>query len=835
MAYGPGDRGASRGATDDRARLLVAHPRLSSRAHLSQSGAASALRGNPLQRRGVVLRPQPPARSALRRLGHLARRPQRGLQLRAGAHLAGLPLLRRVAMTFRPILVLLLSIAALFLVLVSCGNEESVTRLAPYDGASAGQLAQVIRQTYETRFSELDRNAQAHFAVRIFRATGETPNLEAVTLDIARWIPDLEEKLDSLHVDGYLEQESRIAHARKREVSPVLRARKKMFASRKEMLYHRRVLYIAYKLREFGLHEGYYRDLYEAARAHLRTVDFERFLLDAEVIRTYAAQTSNLVFWLKRIDVLDLEEPYTRAYQEVFMGEDDDDLVAADYQNKLYGLTHFIIGDSHYYQRTISAEKHAWILDYFDRYILEILSWSKPDIIAEIALCFRLCGLRDHRVVHMAEEYLAEVFDPELGHIPSGQQIGDFSMSEHRNAVAYLVLADWEELHEGPYLNEDAVRAYVPLEITPPSEPPRLPVGGEPVAELRAFDWAMLAYMEANEIGAGLLGVMKDGEVVLQRSYGWSDAQRSEPLEPTAMMRIASVTKPFTAAAIRRLVSARRMSLEDRVFDLGQEGGGLLQIDPFPALGDPRYAEITLRHLLEHTAGWDADVVGDLTFRELKIAEAMGISAPPQRAEIARWILGRPLQHAPGERQVYSNEGFLFLGLIIEEVTGRDYMDYLWSAVLRPADIAQSEIAPGHTRPGDRLPREPWYESRGRCASVFVPDTRVPCAYGGWCLEEHVSSGRLVASPRAVLKFLESYYVIGSRIGLPRRGDDSGRWSLSHTGGFPGTSALARQRGDGINFAVLFNKQAPEPGDYALAIRELLDRVIERELDGWPE
>ncbi|MBD3160751.1 MAG: DUF3541 domain-containing protein, partial [Candidatus Eisenbacteria bacterium] len=614
-----------------------------------------------------------------------------------------------------------------------------------------------------------------------------------------------------------------------------LEARKEMFASRKEMLFHRRILYIAHKLRDYGLHERQFRDEYEAARRHLKGVDFAEFLLDPNVIRPYAAQTSNLVFWLKRTEVVDLEAEYTQAFKDVFMDEDDDHLSAADYQNKLYGLTHFIIADSHYYQRTLPPEKHRWILDYFDRHILEILSWSKPDIIAEIALCFRLCRLPEHRVVRMAEEYLVTAFDPSLGYIPSGAPSDDFSISEHRNAVAYLVLADWENLHDGPFLNADAVRALVPLEIAPLEEPASLPWGGTPVEELRAFDWAMTEFMQANEITAGVLGVMKDGEVVLERSYGWKDADRTQPLAPDALMRIASVTKPFTAAAVRRMVEDGLIELDDRAFDLDRDGSGLLRIEPFPELGDERLREVTVRHLLEHTAGWNPEIAGDLIFRELEIAEAMDVPSPPNRPAIARWILGQPLQFAPGEQQAYSNAAYFFLGLLIEQETGREYLETIRRDVLEPAGIAPEDVVLARTHRADRHPREPWYESRRMCESVFEPGTEVECAYGSWNVEAHVSTGRLLASTRALLGFLDHYYIIGSRIGLEREENDSGGWTLSHTGGFSGTSALARQRGDGIQYAVILNRHAVPPIDYALTIRELLDQVIEEEIEQWPE
>jgi N-acyl-D-amino-acid deacylase len=395
-------------------------------------------------------------------------------------------------------------------------------------------------------------------------------------------------------------------------------------------------------------------------------------------------------------------------------------------------------------------------------------------------------------------------------------------------------LADWDALHEGPLLDPDAVRALVPVDLVPLEEPATLPWGGEAVPELSAFDWAMTAYMQSNGISAGVLGVMKDGEVILERSYGWQDEAHTQPLPPDALMRVASVSKPFTAAAVRRLIASGRISPDDRVFDLDGDGTGLLRIDPFPALTDDRLRRITVGHLLEHRGGWDPAAGRDLTFAELEVAEAMGLPCPPDRNAIARWILGRSLQFGPGERVAYSNEGYLFLGKVIETYSGQPYFDYLVPAVLEPAGIEAGEVRPGRTRLVDRHVREPWYDSRRSCRSVLEPGTDVDCAYGGWDLEAHLSTGRLIASTRALLRFLDTYYVIGPKIGLEREERRRGNWSLSHTGGFAGTSALARQRGDGIQYAVIFNRQAPSPADYASGIRELLDRVIDRHIENWP-
>lgn len=362
-----------------------------------------------------------------------------------------------------------------------------------------------------------------------------------------------------------------------------------------------------------------------------------------------------------------------------------------------------------------------------------------------------------------------------------------------------------------------------------------LPVSGVAVPELTAFDDAMVTFMDQKGIEAGLLGVMKDGVVVLVRGYGWMDSESSEGLPETAMMRIASVTKPLTAAAIRNLADAGLLSLGDYVFDLGQTEGGLLDLSPFLSLGDLRLATITVQHLLDHEGGWDRDLVGDLTYMENQIAEEMRVANPPGRENTARWILHQPLQHDPGTTYAYSNIGYMLLGLIVEKVADTDYMNFLFHEVLDPLGVDPVDIALGRTFAVHQSPREPWYQYAGSCTSVFDPDEMVNCPYGGWDHEARVSQGRVISATQPLLQFLESHYISGPSIGAPRTGTESSTWRRSHTGSLKGTSALARQRGDGVNYVVLFNERQLSGTSYAAQIRAILDDVIESEISEWPE
>ena len=335
-------------------------------------------------------------------------------------------------------------------------------------------------------------------------------------------------------------------------------------------------------------------------------------------------------------------------------------------------------------------------------------------------------------------------------------------------------------------------------------------------------------FADRHGIGAAALGLVKDGEVVAAGGVGFMDAERRVPIRQDVMMRLASVSKPITAAAIRTLANDGKLALDDRAFELGQSDGGLLELDPFPQLGDSRLAEVTVLQLLQHRGGWDRGTAGDLTYREIEIARAMSISSPPGRENTVRYILGQPLQFAPGSQRVYSNIGYLVLGLIVEEVSGQDYMTYVRENIFTPLGVAAEDVIQGRTFPEVRSDREPWYDAEGLARNVYDPSgPRVRWPDGGWDHEARIAQGGLVASTPAILAFLDVYQVAGDDIGRRRSGSEGDRWAWYHTGGLPGTNTLALQRGNGVSYVFLFNRRASR-GDPSYV--ELFRETIEEQL-----
>ena len=241
-------------------------------------------------------------------------------------------------------------------------------------------------------------------------------------------------------------------------------------------------------------------------------------------------------------------------------------------------------------------------------------------------------------------------------------------------------------------------------------------------------------------------------------------------------MRVASISKPITAAAVRKLISDDKLteSTEDLSAAQAQRarrrrtGWTLARRDGGPVARS--------QGRLGHPAvGLRPDVLGSRAANELKLEGAATAE------DIIRWMMTRPLSFDPGERSAYSNFGYNLLGRVIERVSRKPYMTYLRQEILKPAGINPKQMWLGQTDPDQRNPREPQYNQP---CNVDVMD-----AHGG-----------IVVSSPVLCDYLEHYWISGR----PRAAGAKGQvWTFF--GSMPGTSAIAHQRADGINFACGFN------------------------------
>ena len=161
-----------------------------------------------------------------------------------------------------------------------------------------------------------------------------------------------------------------------------------------------------------------------------------------------------------------------------------------------------------------------------------------------------------------------------------------------------------------------------------------------------------------------------DGKIVYQRGYGVPDLESAAPVDPVrTVWPIASISKIVTAMAVLQLVDEGRVGLDTDV-------NRYLRRIQVPAQG---YPPLTLRHLLSHTGGLD----------ELPGRQFDG-SAPQDMAAFMRNKLVR--YRAPGLQTAYSTYGILLAAILLEDVAGQPYAQYLRKHVFEPAAMPSARV-----------------------------------------------------------------------------------------------------------------------------------------------
>lgn len=359
---------------------------------------------------------------------------------------------------------------------------------------------------------------------------------------------------------------------------------------------------------------------------------------------------------------------------------------------------------------------------------------------------------------------------------------------------------------------------------------------GTYVPELQAVDTLLQNFMVGKPIPGGTITITHNDKVIYERGIGYSNAAKTVPMQETALMRLASVSKPITASAIQQLAKDGQLNLSDKVFNINGNGG-LLNITPYNGtLGDSRLQDITVQHLLEHRGGWNRDTAGDLAFRDVQIANAMGLPSPPGIANTAKYILSRPLQFTPGTAYSYSNVGYMFLGMVVEEASGQAYESYLENHVLTPAGIPAWEVDAGRTFAADQNPREPVYSDPLYDQNVFNPTgPSVPWPYGGWDNERALAFAGLISSSKAIALFAQSHIAAGPEIGKLRTDYTTySEYRWYHGGSLPGTDTLIAQRTwQDITYSILFDRRPTDGSSYSDTLSYLLESALEG-LSSWP-
>ncbi|MCA1773356.1 MAG: DUF3541 domain-containing protein [Halomonas sp.] len=339
----------------------------------------------------------------------------------------------------------------ILLVLAGCAAmEPQAERDAQRDTGLA------IQAVYEQALPTLSEDKQRHFAQRLYRLTGEPRWLALNHAYGERLLARLQEDIVGLAEPGYAAARSREIVANYLQRTTKQRARRDMLSEWEEVAFAQALLFRLVQAEYYGLLPTI--EDHERALSYQAEVDWAAFLTDPAVIGIYASQVANQAYFLHQLGVMDLRREVEAAFRRHYPPERVAALDAAEYRNWLYGLTHFVIADSRYYQRKVDPAVHAWVLEALEREATDILTRATADIQAEVALAFLLAGREDHPLVSRVREALVAAVDPARGIITSPSGRGSLAGGEHRNVLAIMVLRWPGRLHPGPDLSDGVGR-----------------------------------------------------------------------------------------------------------------------------------------------------------------------------------------------------------------------------------------------------------------------------------------------------------------------------------------------------------------------------------------
>lgn len=188
--------------------------------------------------------------------------------------------------------------------------------------------------------------------------------------------------------------------------------------------------------------------------------------------------------------------------------------------------------------------------------------------------------------------------------------------------------------------------------------------------------------LNSGRAGSASVAVMVDGQLVYSEGFGMADREKSIPVDARTLFNMGSISKVFTAAAIMLLVDDGRLALDDPV----------VKHLPDFRMADPRYRDITVRMLLDHSSGLPGSTgANDFGFRY----------NPDVFRQVLTNLSHLHLKHPPGAKAPYTNDGFTLAEMIVERVSGQRFVDFLAARVFGPLSMPDTGVGVGE-RP-DRI------------------------------------------------------------------------------------------------------------------------------------
>ncbi len=359
----------------------------------------------------------------------------------------------------------------LFMVLwggVFCSARSKVEKGAP--DLSPEKVAGQIRKFYDSNLFKLPLRKQGHYALRVYRTTGNQDFLYPALNELYIAADRLNNFSKGIKITSYrheiIKQEVELNYflLGNDRVRRVLR--KETAKKFSDHIYFAHLLLPELnRVNELGMqlkHEN------EKIKQAMMAFDFKPGFTEPDMIRAWSSSQSNHVYWLYNMGLGDYRGLYIDAFSRVFPNNKDAVLSDQQYFTKITGMTHLIIAASGYYQHPVTDESLSWITEYFDKNIDEILSRCGEGTIAEVGICMLLTGKKDSVVVEKTRRKIVSAYNHDMRMIPDSEGNKTLKLAQHRNILASILL-DWKGSYfPGPYLYKiKRLSNYMPSVLEP--------------------------------------------------------------------------------------------------------------------------------------------------------------------------------------------------------------------------------------------------------------------------------------------------------------------------------------------------------------------------------
>jgi D-alanyl-D-alanine carboxypeptidase len=345
------------------------------------------------------------------------------------------------------------------------------------------------------------------------------------------------------------------------------------------------------------------------------------------------------------------------------------------------------------------------------------------------------------------------------------------------------------------------------------SAPAAATIAGNP--DVEAAQRLFSAWLDAQIAYRGLpgvaVGVVHDQQLVWSKGFGYADVAARKPMTADTRFRIASNSKLFAAIAILQLREQGKLRLDDPV----QKHLPWFTMKP----AGPDDGPITIEQLLSHSSGLQREAGDHWSSYDF-----------PTEAELKALMPGRQAAFPPQTRWKYSNLAFAVAGLVVEQITGQRWADYVTANILKPLDMGATSVdkpdpglaTPYSVRaPDGRRQVMPFVDAKGMAAATGMSSNVNDLAkFISAQFRRGPRGGNNVLSAgswREALRVrsVEENWQSGSGLGFDHvRVKD--RTYVGHGGGYSGNTTMTRvQLDDKVGVIVLTNTNDSNPGDIA--------------------